>query len=440
MTIALRLLRRGAIVGVGMLSGVGLLVYGYLLGVSSMAIFGILYATVALAYPSRVLVSPLTVIQAYYFVWFIFAPAFAELHEYENFANATYYLAYGMLFLTYLAAVFGVVEGERAGFRHQVTKSVSQLIISVRDIRLKLFVGMLYVTSTFFVTMIILSSGGFPHWIAAPGDAFLNRGGSGFYVVLSHFTTFCLAALVGYSAYTSGRKYPLFIFIIWLAITSPVHGSKAQISLFLVLALTPWLRNLKVISIYSLIFITALVLIFFSGLYLRNISWITLDAAVPYALNYFTTLKNLTILIEDFRPDFLTTFFLPFNKFLTPFGLSDPALYYDMNHMLTDIYFPTAWAIRATEQWPVEADLYLNFYFFLGLPLVCIYTYIIGLIYGRAKTGDSLGLWTIAMLLTISLVSHLRGSLINHIDFYLYPMFFVIYVLLRSRSFSDRAQ
>ena len=111
-----------------------------------------------------------------------------------------------------------------------------------------------------------------------------------------------------------------------------------------------------------------------------------------------------------------------------------------MNHMLTDRYFPTAWEIRATEQWPVEADLYLNFYFFFGLPLVFIYTYIVGLIYGRAKTGDNLGLWTVAMLLTISLVSHLRGSLINHLDFYLYPMFFVIYVLLRNRSFNDRAK
>ncbi|MCU7373341.1 hypothetical protein PEC18_21575 [Paucibacter sp. O1-1] len=107
--------------------------------------------------------------------------------------------------------------------------------------------------------------------------------------------------------------------------------------------------------------------------------------------------------------------------------------------MLTDKYFPTAWEIRATEQWPVEADLYLNFYFFFGLPLVFIYTYVIGLIYGRARITNNLGTWIAVMLLIVSIVSHLRGSIYNHLDFYLYPMFYMIYALLKHRSFNDRA-
>lgn len=439
MNSSLRLLLHGIMVGAGMILGVAILTSGYFLGVSSMLVFSILYTLIVLAYPPRVLISPLTVIQAYYFIWFIFAPAFAELHAHENFADRTYYFAYGMLFLTYLTAVFGVVVGERTGLKKSLCPR-NPRIVSSRDTRLALILSVLYATSTFLVIMIIVNSGGFAYWFVAPGDAFLNRGGSGVYVVLSHFTTFCLAALVGYSAYISGQKYILLIFFIWLLITSPIHGSKALISLFLVLAMTPWLRNLKVVSLSSLIFVSALALIFFSGLYLRNISWMSLDDAIPYALNYFTTLRNLITIIEDFNPNFLTTFFLPFNKFITPFGLSDSVQYYDMNHMLTDIYFPTAWEIRATEQWPVEADLYLNFYFFFGLPLVFIYTFIVGLIYGRARSGSILGLWIVAMLLTISLISHFRGSLINHLDFYLYPMYLVIYLLFRHISFNDRLQ
>jgi hypothetical protein len=92
-----------------------------------------------------------------------------------------------------------------------------------------------------------------------------------------------------------------------------------------------------------------------------------------------------------------------------------------MNHMLTDHYYPHAWAIRATEQWPVETDLYLNFYFIGGLPIVAMYFYVIGFIHGRAIKANTLGWLFASMLMTVWMISHLRGSLFNHTDFYLYP-------------------
>lgn len=226
----------------------------------------------------------------------------------------------------------------------------------------------------------------------------------------------------------------------WLIITSPVHGSKQLISIFFLLPLMPWIRNLKLVSAGSFSITALLIGVFFFGLYLRNISWITLEDAVPYAMNYFTALRNLMLLLEDFEPGFLQTFFLPFNKFLTPFGLSDPGMYFDMNHMLTDRYFPSAWAIRATEQWPVEADLYLNFYFMFGLPLIFLYTFIIGRIYGKAQRDPNLGIWVVSVLLTFSITSHLRGSLYNHVDFYLYPMFFLIFIILRKYPLQFRVE
>lgn len=438
MKVSLELLRMGLTTSGAMLLGASLLAVGYLFGISSLKIFLMLSLAVAILIPARRLVSPLSIIHGYYFVWFILAPGFSELHSEDNFADGAHYAAYGMLFFTYVTAAFGAKMGEKAAYR-----SAGPVVPLAADNvkghkKLIAIMVLLYAVSTLLVVMIVLSSGGFSYWTEAPGEAFLNRQGSGLYVVLSHFAIFCLSALVGYHAYTSKRTYPLIIFLAWLAITSPVHGSKGLISLFLILSLTPWLRNLKFASASSLIFVATLVFIFFFGLYLRNISWITPEEAIPYALNYFTTLRNLIMLFDDFKPDFMLTFFLPFNKFLTPFGLSDPSLYFDMNHLLTDKYFPTAWEIRATEQWPVEADLYLNFYFVFGLPLVFIYTYVIGRIYGRARLSNNLGNWIVAMLLIVSIVSHLRGSIFNHIDFYLYPMFFLIYSLLKRRSFNDR--
>lgn len=438
MKISHELFRTGAATSFAMLLGAGFLTSGYLLSASSMAVFCLLFVIVVTIAPPRYLVSPLSIIHGYYFVWFLLAPALSELHSLDDFASGAHYAAYGMIFLTYVTAVFGARSGEKAAYRDWTQSNVPQTVQASRDFTLRIVTMMLYSVSTSLVVAIVLASGGFAYWAEAPGDAFLNRQGSGVYVVLSHFTTFCLAALVGYRAYTSQRKLPLIFFIVWLAMTSPVHGSKGLISLFLILSLTPWLRNLKFAEASSLIFVMSLIFIFFFGLYLRNISWITPDEAIPYALNYFTTLRNLILLFDDFKPDFLLTFFLPFNKFLTPFGLTDSSLYFDMNHLLTDKYFPTAWEIRATEQWPVEADLYLNFYFFFGLPLVFLYTYVIGRVYGRARISNNLGSWIVAILLIVSIVSHLRGSIINHLDFYLYPMFFVIYALLRRRSFSDR--
>ncbi len=408
---------------------------GYILGMSSMLIFFILFSVVLWVAPPKFLISPLSIIYGYYFLWFLVAPTFAEIYTNDDFSSASYYLAYQMIFATYFVAVLGAIKGEKSCVNSLITESIDKYYSTRIFFLLTVF---LYLFSSVLLLMIVISSGGVGVWIKDPGDAFLNRQGSGIYVVLSHFTTFCLASLIGYRSYTSGKKFPLLIFFSWLFLTSPVHGSKGLVALILILSMTPWLINMKILTSAAIKLIAVLFGIFFFGLYLRNTSWMTFQDAVPYALNYFTALRNLILLLSDFDPDFLTTFFLPFNKFLQPVGWSDLSIYFDMNHMLTDKYFPTAWAIRATEQWPVEADLYLNFYFFFGLPLIFIYTYLIGRFYGKARMGENCGLWIVAMLLMGSIVSHFRGSLINHLDFYLYPMFIVIYLLFRRLSFADR--
>lgn len=278
---------------------------------------------------------------------------------------------------------------------------------------------------------IVINSGGFIYWMESPGQAFLNRAGTGIYVVLSHFFSIILSALVGYTAFVKKKHMSFVVFIFWLLITSPVHGSKMQISLLLLISVIPLIKDLKLFSLSALLLGVLLVCIFFLGLYFRNNSWITIETILSYGLNYFTALENLTISVRDFPPGLFNTFFLPFNKFLTPFGLSDPTMYYDMNHLLTDIYFPENWAIRATEQWPVETDLYLNFYFVFGLPLFAFYLFFVGYFYGKARSLNTIGAWLVSLLLIVGLISHLRGSLYNHTDFYLYPMMVVFWFLLR---------
>lgn len=336
-------------------------------------------------------------------------------------------LSFAMAYTVLVTATVGLILGEATGKKKWLDRN--QLLYEGEYKVNNWYLVLLYLISTFLIFIIIDKTGGFTYWLSAPGDAFLNRVGSGVYVVLSHFFTYLLALLVGYNSYKNNNLIYLVIFIVWVLITSPVHGSKALIATFFVVSLIPWLRTVKLLELKSLLVTLSIVLIFYLGLYFRNVE-MELENFLPYSLNYFSALDNLVVSLTDFNSGFMETFLLPFNKFTTIFG-NDEGVYYDMNHYLTDIYYPHAWEIRATEQWPVETDLYLNFGFFGGLPLVLLNFFVVGYFYGSALIKNSLGSWFVAVLLMMSMMSHLRGSLYNHVDFYLYPMIIVLYLLTR---------
>jgi hypothetical protein len=410
------------------MAGLVLVYFNFLDGNQNLTAFVCLYAfTFAIKAPSRA-VSPLSVFYVYYGLWFVLAPLFAERYE-DMSSLPEYSLAFAMAYTVFGLGVIALVWGQRTASKDEL--ALPQGADPLPVFRLKRWVMVLYGTSTLLVVLIVAVGGGLDKWISDPGDAFLTRAGSGIYVVLSHFSSMALATLSGYLAFRKRRMMPIVVFLAWVTVTSPVHGSKAQISFLTILLFLPWLRGLSIASMKSFVLYGSLIGIFFLGLYFRNLTWIETSTVIPYALNYFSALENLAMSVRDFSPQLLMTFFLPFVKFLTPFGVTDTSTYYDMNHLLTDIYFPTAWEIRATEQWPVETDLYLNFFFVGGLPLVAAYLFVIGAIYGRARKQNSLGAWFAAIVLTLFMVSHLRGSLINHTDFYMYPYIVVMYFLLR---------
>ncbi|WP_417448336.1 hypothetical protein [Idiomarina abyssalis] len=396
-------------------------------GVSTFPFFVLFFLVSAFTNFPKSLVSPLSFFYLYYISFYVVAPLFAERYQLVVF-EPCYSLAFILLYVVFSLGQNSILMGEKYGMSRVSTPSTY-------DANVGWLIAPLFFLSTLMCVLIVINSGGFDYWIDSPGQAFLNRGGTGHFVILSHFFSIAMSALVGFYVYKSKRYWVYIIFLIWFFVTSPVHGSKMQLSLLILLSIIPWLRNTRVLTLRSISVLLILVLLFFLGLYFRNNSWLTFDKLIPYALNYFTALENLAISLRDFEPMFMHTFLLPFNKFLTPFGLSDSSLYYDMNHYLTDIYFPENWEVRATEQWPVETDLYLNFYFVFGLPLVCFYLFFVGYIYGRAKIVDTLGYWMIAFLMTIFLISHLRGSLYNHVDFYMYPYMFIVWFSFRRYSF-----
>ncbi|MFN3453898.1 MAG: polymerase [Pseudobdellovibrio sp.] len=402
-------------------------------------VFVVFFLVHFILYPAKRAFSPLSIFYAYYGLWYVVAPLYAGRYQDKLFL-AEYSLSVAMVYTVFglgiLAIRLGAKSGQKCADLKLCAKDENPQHFSYKVDNLKYVISFLYVTSTVLVFMIIYSSGGVTKWIENQGDAFLNRAGSGVYVVLSHFSSILLALLSGYFAYNQRRILYLYLFFVWVFLTCPVHGSKMQISLLIILACLPWLREMRLKSFRSMLLYGLLVVVFLVGLYSRS-QHVDFATVAKSSLNYFSTLENLAVSVRDFEPSFLKTFFLPFEKFKTPIGLSRPDLYYDMNHYLTDIYYPEAWKIRATEQWPVETDMYLNFKFYFGLPLVFFYLWILGYFYGRAIKKNNLGQWGVSFLMTITMISHLRGSLINHIDFYMYPFILILYVILRKFSFSS---
>ena len=389
----------------------------------SFSIFTKFYLLSVIMFLPRNSMSPINVLMGYYGLWFVLSPMFGLTYNDEMLKSYEYEVAIAMAFSTYSICLLSLLFGEFMSKKIKLSASPKN-IFSINN----RYIQVLYFLASSMIILIVMKSGGFSVWINNPGDAFLNRGGTGVYVILSHFFSIALAASVGLNSFNKKNITYLLIFITWLIITSPVHGSKFQISLLFLIAIIPWFRKMKTKSSVTLLMGLTLACIFFIGMHFRGFDLTNMDG-FSHVLGYFSTLHNLALSIRDYEPGGLFTFFLPFNKFLTPFGLGGGVSYYDMNHLLTDIYYPEAWEIRATEQWPVETDLYLNFYFFGGFPLIIIYMASVGLLYGFSQKSSYLGLGIVSLLTSLSMISHLRGSLYNHTDFYIVP-FMLIYLYL----------
>lgn len=398
------------------------------MGLDTFPVFVCLLAASLLVVPPRYAVSPLSVFYAYYALWFVLAPMFAGKYA-GVLGLPEYQAAFSLAYLIFGLGVSGILLGEHiaySGFFIKTDNAAPPRKATILSLILVLF-GL----SSLFVYLIVQFSGGLAHWMDNPGQAFLSRAGTGHFVIASHFCSLTLAATVGYAAKHHRTWWPLSLFVLWVLLTSPVHGSKLQIAILLLLPFIPWLVEARFYSLKTVGLGIVSIGVFLAGMYFRDQGVLSSWSLIVSTLNYFTALENLAISVRDFEPSWFQTWFMPFNKIGIAIGLVDQSAYYDMNHMLTDKYYPERWAMRATEQWPVETDLYLNFSFFFGLPIMVAFFTFHGWIYGYARQANSVGAWFLALMLSINLITHLRGSLYNHTDFFMLPYYIAIFYLFR---------
>jgi hypothetical protein len=347
---------------------------------------------------------------------------FATRYENYTFREPEMVLAYAYLSTTYIVIFFIISLFEKKSF-NQYTSLESISMPKLKN-SMNIFAGL----SILFFILYIQASGGFAYWLGNLDRAFLTREGSGIYYLPFVLFLALYSFLLG--VYVKIKKKPFYLFLLFLLflMLSPFIGSKSRVVMLLFLSFLPSLINAKA-NFKSILFVVVVFLLFFVlGNYYRNASWMSLSDLLPYMLNYFDTYSALVLGIKDIDSNLFQTTFLPFNKFSSLTGFSGQ--YYDMSSWLTSIYYPEADKIRATVQWPIEMDLYLNFYYFLGLPIIMLIFFLIVQVEKKAYQMKIGYLFVYGYLFFYTL-SHLRGGILLWTDFYLLPFFVISYYLMK---------
>ncbi|WP_342324548.1 hypothetical protein AAEY27_08260 [Kosakonia sp. BYX6] len=364
----------------------------------------------------------------YYFLWFGLAPIFARRYQETAFDSDIVYQAYLYLASSYTVLMLVAMMVEYTSETRSNFHLSSFSNIQVAQSKLLLMACVIIISFVLYIQM----TGGVTHWQQNLDRAFLTRQGAGtWYLIFS----LILPLFVFFIRLKYRGIFVLLSLMIVVLALSPFIGSKQKIIHYFLLIFATWIFCRKFnIRIALSVFMPA-ALLFVLGNYFRNASWMTLNDVLGYSLNYFDTLDSLLLVIkEKHYPLEVFSFFLPFNKFANLFTGQDA--FFDISAYLTNMYFPTAWNIRATVQFPVEVDLFFSFGYWLGLIPLAVFIFVYSKIYVRMLYSNKVIYLFIWFNLFIYLMSHLRGGLILWTDFYMYPYLIIVYFMFKEVKYN----
>ena len=277
----------------------------------------------------------------------------------------------------------------------------------------------------------IKRTGGLGLWLSNPNDAFFSRRGSGLYYMIYSNALMILLFF--------GGKGKTKVWYIGLLLLSYIFiGSRSTTLIMVMMIFSYELMNMRLFEKNTFFFLLGVVGIVTIGLYIREKEVMqNFSQIVSTSLNYFDTFENLIISLRDFEPSFGKTFFLPINWILMRIGAYVCVPYHDMSIWLTTIYYPESWINGGTTQWPIETDLYLSFYYYIGLSLVIVYFVIIAYLYSRAQKG---GIWHLIYINeAMYILSHLRGGIFIYWYFWLIPIYMWLIIRYGKGSSSNKS-
>lgn len=368
---------------------------------------------------------PKNFVFGFYFMWYGIAPLFANRYrDWDNY-DSNVIRAYRMFLITFSIAMITLDFCEKKwDLSYEIRNRKNRFYLNRKE---ELFLVLLYIAA---LGMYVYRTGGLVLWLTNPNDAFFSRGGSGYLYLIFQYTTMLL---LFYGGQKEGyiQKIP---YVILCGVSMYFCGSKSIMMLFVFMFLSNQIIEMKLLEKKSVILVCLGVGVFVFGMYVRVGQYMSdLESIISTCLNYFDTLDEFRILLNDYSSDVLTTIYYPINWLLLKFGcyIGDP--YYDTSIWLTTVYYPESWASGGTHQWPIEGYLYLNFHYWIGLPLIFIYFFSLGWIYVKGKNEG--GIWRfICINECLSILSHLRGGLFNYWYIYLIPFYLLLLLWDRSKK------
>jgi len=336
--------------------------------------------------------------------------------------------------LTFLVLYFGLYQfapaamvgtGERRGqVRQQPTLGQVNPAVVYASI----------VVSVLLVVWFIQATAGIGQWLSDYSDTYLSkREGYGLLNVTIAPVGTAAVFLLGVMSYHSKRKIIHWsLFLVILIILSFPAGFKSRLIFLIIVFVSPYLLRIN----FSLKWVGRLAIAFFVLLYAATLVRTGGFYASPayfmeMLIGYFNAYQLHDWIVTTRSPEWFSTMHQILVKPMQIFGYASLDDNFDISVMLTKEYFPDQWDIgRATQQWPLETELYLNYYGLLLEPVpLLIYSAIIGWLYRRAVLEVRLPLIPIYILEFQRMFSMLRGTLIPW-ELPIYIMqYFLVYVI-----------
>lgn len=311
---------------------------------------------------------------------------------------------------TFLVLYFGIHHFSKAS-RSGPTHTSSNF--TIRPTLLRVLYGFTFVLVIWFMQV----TGGFQAWITDYSYTYLTgREGYGLLNVVTIAFGNIVVFLLGLQTYRAKKKLWLILgtLLIMFAL-SYVNGVKSRFIFLLILYLSPYFMTMTI----RLKFLGIAPVAFFFLLYLGTLVRTEGFYASPsffleMLVGYFNSYQLHDYVVSSRDPALLQTVFQLFTKPLQILGLMDADANFDISVMLTKEFFPEQWyQEHATQQWPLDTELYLNYYgFYLSwLPLVA-YALLVSWLYRTAVLRRNLFLLPIFIMEFQRIFSTMRGTLV----------------------------
>lgn len=306
------------------------------------------------------------------------------------------------------------------------------------------YVRGLYIICVLLVFGYMQATAGISEWMSNYSYTYLTkREGYGLLNVIIIALGNLAVYLLGLQTVRSSRKLPIIVkAIILCAILSLIGGIKSRFIFLLIVYLSPFFLGMRFrLRTVFLFAISFFALLYVGTLFRTEFFYASASYFLEMLIGYFNAYQLHDMIVTSRAPDLFQTIWQLAVKPLQIIGLMSPDASFDISVMLTKEYFPDQWANqRATQQWPIETELYLNYLgvYFSWIPLL-IYASLMGWLYRVAILGKNYWMLLIYVMEFQRLFSMLRGTLIPwEMPVYIVQYLFLYYVCKRAVVYSGR--